>query len=665
MATLDTTLLIQSAVTPASTTAKQSKPAEGFQQLLDDESYKASNPARQPKPAVVDSRPVREASHPKGLQPGARRSNETKAQPDSNVARPALKQPEAGAGKGRSEAPAKVAQRTAAAHSSQREETEGLTEVEAESTQQDLPSEMAGEGSEPSELGPPKESVAEAVASEAPAPVAQTASAVALLASLLVQTTADLKGTQVAVESEPQVSEPLSATELPTLPASALAGAPSTGTAAWMSSATPISPEVFASSAPVGDASVAVTDPVAVLLEPASLAQPETTISSDSASATVAKEITSKSLVSEIRNSESAAVVTTGQEAATAQVEPMPQKTVQSTSAQAEPLAGAGKPAAAATPAIAEKAQKLSKSGQELARKEELPELEVHAELLSSQSLSQQGAETAGATPQKDPSHSNQQQAEPEDSENVHNLKSAIISNREIPRAQSVDHEVWEAKRNVTHQVPELASVAESQGIAARASREVASNTVTATETSSPIVTIPEPTSLPEATGKVASTFHANVNWGQVEKAQVVSQIVERAHLLGKNQSELIVVLKPEFLGKVNLHAAMVDNQLVATIMAESASVRQMLETQLSSLQNALHEQGLPVAKVEIVQGSQLSFADMGAGQSSSQQHLESSKSQLHPSLSLYQTREESAELVPQEARIYAPPTSRSLNLVA
>jgi len=109
----------------------------------------------------------------------------------------------------------------------------------------------------------------------------------------------------------------------------------------------------------------------------------------------------------------------------------------------------------------------------------------------------------------------------------------------------------------------------------------------------------------------------------------------------------------------------MVDNQLVATITAESTSVKQMLESQLSSLQNALHEQGLPVAKVEVVQGSQLSFADLGAGQSSSQQHLESGKSQLPPSLSRYETREEAAEAVPHEARIYAPPTSRSLNLVA
>ena len=99
--------------------------------------------------------------------------------------------------------------------------------------------------------------------------------------------------------------------------------------------------------------------------------------------------------------------------------------------------------------------------------------------------------------------------------------------------------------------------------------------------------------------------------------------------------------------------------------ISSQVAVKQMLESQLSSLQNALHDQGLPVAKVEVVQGSQLSFSDLGAGQSSSQQHLESGKSQLPPSLSRYETREEAAEAVPQEARIYAPSTSRSLNLVA
>jgi flagellar hook-length control protein FliK len=288
---------------------------------------------------------------------------------------------------------------------------------------------------------------------------------------------------------------------------------------------------------------------------------------------------------------------------------------------------------------------------------------------LTSRSLSKPGTDTAaGDTPDKDPSSSNQQDAKPESADIVHSLKSVVTANKETVRTQPVIHEVQDAKGNVTYRVAELSSLPQNQGTATKAAQETGISAVPAPETASSVLGVADlavPAGVAEPAGRVVGTPQANVNWGQVEKAQVVSQIVERAQLLGKNQSELMVVLKPEFLGRVNLHAAMVDNQLVATIIAESPSVKQMLEGQLSSLHTALHEQGLPVAKVEVVQGSQLSFADLGAGQGSSQQHLESGKSQLPPSFARYENSEESVEVIPQEARIYAPPTSRSLNLVA
>ena len=49
MSTLDTTLLIQSPVAPASTTSPQSKPTQGFQQFLEDATHKVSNPAPKAK----------------------------------------------------------------------------------------------------------------------------------------------------------------------------------------------------------------------------------------------------------------------------------------------------------------------------------------------------------------------------------------------------------------------------------------------------------------------------------------------------------------------------------------------------------------------------------------------------------------------------------------
>ena len=106
-----------------------------------------------------------------------------------------------------------------------------------------------------------------------------------------------------------------------------------------------------------------------------------------------------------------------------------------------------------------------------------------------------------------------------------------------------------------------------------------------------------------------------------VEKANVISQLIEKAHLVtGKNQSEVTVSLKPEILGRINLRASMVHDSLVATIVAESPQVKQLLESQMTTLQTALHDQGLQVTKIEVVQGSQLSFSEFGHEQPGSQQ---------------------------------------------
>jgi len=631
--------------------------------LLDDETHKVSNPLPQPKATASVSRPAREASQPaKALRTTGKSPNETKPrfEQDSTDARAAV-EPEAGPAGVRSEAPTKVTQRKAAVRDPKSEVTDGSVELAAESApRQDLPSEQAQEISG-SLASIPKEDAAQIVESQESVPVAQTASA--LLASLLVQTTGDLKGTQVAVEAEPQVAESVAEASAPALPTTVQPGTLSTGADPWLSSATPILPEVVEATALAGETPVLPASPGAVSKEAptAGLVQALNLASGTTISA---QELPAELSGSTLATPEAASVSTTGQETVSAQTEVVPQNPVQAALPQADPVATTEKPTAPG------KQQRLGKSQGELTAKEELPELEVRSELATARSLSQTGSEAeAGQTPQRDNSSSNQQDAKPDSSDIVHNLKSTLMASRDTRGAQPVVREIQETKGNVAQQVAELAWSPEKPGTTTPISHETAFGSVLGSESASSDVSVLQaaaPAGIAEPTGKVAGISHANVNWGQVEKAQVVSRIVERAHLLGKNQSELMVVLKPEFLGKVNLHAAMVDNQLVATITAESASVKQMLESQLSSLQTALQQQGLPAAKVEVVQGSQLSFADLGAGQSSSQQQqLESGKSQLPPSFSSYETREESAEVVPQEARIYPPPTSRSLNLVA
>ena len=201
MATLDTTRLIQPALTPPPTTTLQSKPAEGFQRLLDDETTKVSS-AAPPKPVADASQPAREASQPVAKRP----SSKARFEQDSTDASKPVKA-EAGPGAPRTDAPAKSVERKSAVRESKPEATDGSAELEAESaTRQNLPTETAQENSAPSEVTPEAEAVKMAKV-EDPAALAQSASTAALLASLLVQTTGDLKGTQVAIEVQPQASE--------------------------------------------------------------------------------------------------------------------------------------------------------------------------------------------------------------------------------------------------------------------------------------------------------------------------------------------------------------------------------------------------------------------------------------------------------------------------
>ena len=222
MATLDTTRLIQPALTPPPTTTLQSKPAEGFQRLLDDETTKVSN-AAPPKPVAAASQPAREASQPVAKRP----STKARFEQDSTDAGKPVKA-EAGAGGPRTDAPAKSVQRKSAIRESKPEATDGSAELEAESaTRQNLPTETAQENSAPSEVTPEAEAIKMAKV-EDPAALAQSASTAALLASLLVQTTGDLKGTQVAIEVQPQASEVSVAIECPASPAIAPIATPST-----------------------------------------------------------------------------------------------------------------------------------------------------------------------------------------------------------------------------------------------------------------------------------------------------------------------------------------------------------------------------------------------------------------------------------------------------
>ncbi len=175
-----------------------------------------------------------------------------------------------------------------------------------------------------------------------------------------------------------------------------------------------------------------------------------------------------------------------------------------------------------------------------------------------------------------------------------------------------------------------------------------------------------DPTSSQNATslGSVKGA-ESNGMLNRIDKADLFSQIIDKARLIsGKNQTEMVISLKPEFLGKMSLRASMVDNELVATINAESKQVRTLLENELPALRNSLQEQGIQVSKIMIVQESNLSFADWSQGNSTAHQH-----SNTNPNS--YSAYRESSSALDSDASLSEPlPTmmpysSGTVNLVA
>jgi flagellar hook-length control protein FliK len=110
--------------------------------------------------------------------------------------------------------------------------------------------------------------------------------------------------------------------------------------------------------------------------------------------------------------------------------------------------------------------------------------------------------------------------------------------------------------------------------------------------------------------------------WNQIEESNVISQIVAKARgYQWEKNSEIVISLKPESLGRISLRASIVDQTVVATIVTESDKVKNLIELEMPALHHALHENGMPV-RVVVVQGSDLSFSNTaGNGQSHQHQH--------------------------------------------
>jgi flagellar hook-length control protein FliK len=94
------------------------------------------------------------------------------------------------------------------------------------------------------------------------------------------------------------------------------------------------------------------------------------------------------------------------------------------------------------------------------------------------------------------------------------------------------------------------------------------------------------------------------------QKASVISQIVEKAQLLVRdNNAEIVVALKPDSLGRITLRASMVDNQVVTTIIAESHAVKSVLQADLPALHAVLQEAGVDTRHVIVTRETDMNFS--------------------------------------------------------
>jgi flagellar hook-length control protein FliK len=94
------------------------------------------------------------------------------------------------------------------------------------------------------------------------------------------------------------------------------------------------------------------------------------------------------------------------------------------------------------------------------------------------------------------------------------------------------------------------------------------------------------------------------------QKASVISQLVEKAQLLVRDRnSEIVIALKPDSLGRITLRASMVDNELVTTIVAESHAVKTILQADLPALHSVLQEAGVETARVIVAKETDMNFA--------------------------------------------------------
>lgn len=89
-----------------------------------------------------------------------------------------------------------------------------------------------------------------------------------------------------------------------------------------------------------------------------------------------------------------------------------------------------------------------------------------------------------------------------------------------------------------------------------------------------------------------------------VKSSEVLNQVVEQAKvIMGQDKSEMIIQLKPDHLGKLELKVVTEQGIVAAKFIAENQQVKEIIETNMQLLKDSLQKQGITVDSVNVQVG--------------------------------------------------------------
>lgn len=156
-------------------------------------------------------------------------------------------------------------------------------------------------------------------------------------------------------------------------------------------------------------------------------------------------------------------------------------------------------------------------------------------------------------------------------------------------------------------------------------------------------------------------------NQETIRPQQLFQQLVQKARVMVKEGlSELQIQLKPEFLGRLNLHLAVENGLITARFMAESLQVKQIIESNLSQLKQSLGEQGLQVDRLEVSVGGGSANQQFGQHQAYySPNQAESNYSQFNRGAYLESAVDEIKEYASEMSSHWDPWLNEGINYLA